>query len=181
MSLTGPLPITAITLDTSSASAEGVKALLEGYLSNDDVLTEDFLSTLLMVSSGGSLSLSPDVTSYLTSKGVKTIILGGGISVETTSGPSVKYADSPSAKDIAGPYIAMTEGSTTTLYPVYKLEVDRYRTFVHGVYPLNGSFATFDKVTSEFGDPYIPIPSRLYSDDSDGPLAGQRMAIKGEF
>lgn len=63
---------------------------------------------------------------------------------------------------------------------MYKLEVDRYRTFVSGIYTKGDGYEVLGRVTTEFGDPWVPVPSRLYTLYSGKPLAGQRMGVKGE-
>lgn len=113
------------------------------------------------------------------SKGAKTIILKGKLT-SASSNPAVKYTEATGAPP-PGPYLAVKGPEGIALHPVYGLQVDRYRTTTAGVYEKGDGYEAFGRVTTEFGDNYVPIPSRLYTAYSGLPLAGQRMMIKGGF
>ncbi|KAI9637823.1 amidase signature domain-containing protein [Dioszegia hungarica] len=169
-----PTPAVVISL-TSSASVSTLTAVLAEYASKDDVYTASFLSTVIL-HSPTSLSIPADTISYLLGKGAETIILKGKLSTASSSS-AVKYTSTTGAP-APGPYLAVKAEAGISLYPVYKLEVDPYRTFTAGVYARGDGHEALGRVTTESGDPWVPVPSRLYTLYSGKPLAGQRLAVK---
>lgn len=81
----------------------------------------------------------------------------------------------------SGPYTAVTSGSTFQLLTTYRLYRDEYRDFITGAYFSEdgaGSHSALDIIDSQFWDPMIPVPSRIYSWSDKRELAGTRVAIK---
>lgn len=151
---------------------------MDEYASKDEVYTDFFLSTVIL-HSASPVDVPSDTVDFLLSKGAQTIVLKGQLS-SSSSNPAVKYTKATGVP-APGPYIVVKGADGVSLYPVYRLQVDIYRTFTAGVYLKGDAHEAFSRVTTEFGDPYIPIPSRLYTAYSGLPLAGQRMAVKGEL
>lgn len=162
---TGAKIITAFDL---SNGTDQVKDLVENF--KNDVFSVDFLGTVLL-STTLPVEVSESEIDRLASAGADFIILGEGVHAPSSALPTSEAAIGP----LSGPFLVI-DGCINA---VYKLEVDRYRTFTFGAYPVeDGKFAAFDRVTTEIGDSWIPVPSRLYS--APGPLSGLRMAVKGE-
>lgn len=171
-----PSPAVVISLG-SSTSVSTISAILDEYSLKDDVYSTAFLSTVIL-HSPSPVTIPAETTDYLLSKGAKTIILKGKLTAVSSSS-AIKYT-SASGAPAPRPYLAVKGESGISLYPVYRLEVDRFRTFVSGVYAKGDGYEVLGRVTTEFGDPWVPVPSRLYTMYSGKPLAGQRIAVKGE-
>ncbi|KAK5051431.1 hypothetical protein LTR84_003083 [Exophiala bonariae] len=72
-----------------------------------------------------------------------------------------------------GPYVV--EKSTGHVLPVFKCMADSHEAFVSGLLPISKSRSTFSELPTRNG---IPVPSKLYSRQSDRPLTGLRFAVK---
>ena len=168
-----PTPAVVFDLNTS-ATVDTISSILEDYL-KDDVYTDAFLATAIL-HSASVVDVPIATVDFLRSKGAQTIVLKGKLT--STGNAGVKFTEADGAP-APGPYLALKVETGIELYPVYRLTVDRYRTFVAGVYAKGDGFEVLGKVTSQFGDPIIPVPSRLYRINSDAPLAGHRIAVKG--
>lgn len=179
--LTSPQPITAISLLPNAYTVEGLKAFLE-TAEGDDVWSKEFLAAVYMNCIGEGCVISDEVAGHLAEAGTKALILDSSVTSSSTTLSTYAASASSTASNLVGPYLASMNSTTLSLYPAYRLYHDRLRTFVFGAYPKadgSGDYMAFDRVTTEFGDPWIPVPSRLYSNGEEGILAGQRIAIKG--
>jgi hypothetical protein len=144
----------------------------------DDVYSDYFFHTIILHSASPT-PIPSETIDYLFLQGAQSIILCGDITTSVSHlslfTTATKVVSSP------GPYLAVQSSDQITLHPIYRLEVDRYRTFVSGIYPSGDNYEVLGRVSKKFGDVLVPIPSRLYTLYSGKPLAGLRMAVKGEF
>ena len=187
-SILGDSPATALTPAAafkiySDVNADDMRGILDAYYSNDDVFAADYLKVVFVYALDGGQTISNDALSYLAGLGMTTLITSDNVHVDGSL-DGVDIAVVQASTDCPeGPFVVSLNGTFASLYPTYKLEHDRYRTFVFGAYPVgdgSGNFMAFDRVTTEFGDPWIPIPSRMYS-TGDATLTGERIAVKGEL
>lgn len=169
----GLVPFTVIKTDQCSITAEIIDELIGTYLEDDDVISESFLQALYISSScDGPASMDSAVLDHLTSTGTKLILISSKISCNGASVVEGLENLEP------GPYIASITDEVASFSMVYRLYVDRYRTFVFGAYESAGSFKPFPVNVAKYQDPLIPVPSRIYSWSDDRPFAGFRIAIK---
>jgi Asp-tRNA(Asn)/Glu-tRNA(Gln) amidotransferase A subunit family amidase len=157
--LNDALPVTYLSLAEGTTSAEKLILTISGYLANDDVFSESFLTTLVL---GGSGNLSENATQYLESTGCKTILTAANSDL------------------MSGPYLLHPSGALTK---VYKLYWDHNFAFVESV--TEGHNNTYIPVTGvastdAYGALSIAVPSRLYYPDptEDKPLSGKRLGVK---
>lgn len=78
----------------------------------------------------------------------------------------------------------MISGGKVSLASVFLLYPDTYRDFLFGAYDLNDGNSTHSAVGvfhPKMWDPYVPVPSRIYSWNDPRPMAGWRVAIKDLF
>jgi hypothetical protein len=166
----------------SDADAKDMEALVGSYYGKDDVFASEYLDVVFVYALDGSPTIKNDALTYLLSQGTKTLVTSNNVHVEgSLEGLDIVVVEQTSDCP-EGPFVVTLNETAAAFHPVYKLEHDRHRTFVFGAYPLgdgSGDFMAFDRVTTEFGDPWIPVPSRLYSTGNDT-LTGERIAIKGE-
>ena len=194
-------PITVIVVPATAAAGEAANLtdLIRYYLESDDILSKDWLSTVSLSrdpaeAKGASLEptilTAADLLAVQREYGTHTFLLDPSISLgrEADVGePSanVKHlSTSDGFHGLRGPYLTKGRPGTdeVDLLPVFKLESDTYRTFMHGVYPVpGGSFRALHAVDDR-GYNLIPLPSRLYSrcKEDDG-VCGQRIAVKGTY
>jgi hypothetical protein len=169
----GTVPFTIIKTDECSITAEIIDGLIGSYLEHDDVISESFLQALY-ISSGcdGPASMENAVLDHLTSTGTKLVLTSPKIACN--GAPVVEGLDNLEP----GPYIAKILDNVASFSMVYRLYIDRYRTFIFGAYESAGSFKPFPVNIAKYQDPLIPVPSRIYSWSDDRPFAGFRVAIK---
>ncbi|OCF74761.1 hypothetical protein I204_05143 [Kwoniella mangroviensis CBS 8886] len=178
--------------DEGIFTPQHLRPLIESYLQQDDVLTQSFFNTVLLHPEDRSTKFDIDISAlvYLMREmDAKILILDESLKINLPSPgtvlPSLSVHTVPSgclSDKTAGPYLARSQlfGNEIDLFPVYRLYADYYRTFVSGVYPLNdglGTYRVLGKV-DEFGNQMIPVPSRLYTIDSEKSLAGERVGVK---
>lgn len=169
----GMVPFTVIKTDECSITAEIIDELIGKYLEHDDVVSESFLQALYISSScDASASMDSTVLDHLRSTGTKLVLTGSKIACDGAS--VVDGLDDLEP----GPYIASIKDNIARFSMVYRLYVDRYRTFVFGAYESAGSFKPFPVSIAKYQDPLIPVPSRIYSWSDGRPFAGFRIAIK---
>jgi Asp-tRNA(Asn)/Glu-tRNA(Gln) amidotransferase A subunit family amidase len=174
--LEGMVPITVFKFEECSITADALEAKIASYLEMDDVISEAFLQAVYISSTCDGASLDDSAMSYLNSMGAATVFLSPTCS--STGQITVSGLDELEP----GPYIAsQSVDGTASFSLVYRLYVDRYRTFIFGAYPdvqSPGSYKPFPVNIAAYQDPLIPVPSRLYSLSSDLPFAGLRVSIK---
>ncbi|WWD02874.1 hypothetical protein V865_000916 [Kwoniella europaea PYCC6329] len=168
------------------------KSILEdtinSYLSEDDVLTKEWLKTTLLIPSfqdSGQIieiDIQDEALSYLLEEvGSTHLILDQNIRYH--SDPLIISSISTSElKIIAGPYLVKQQIDTFDFYPVYRLYPDTSHAFVNGIYPLDdqGTYKTLNK-TDDKGRTLVPVPSRLYGWGSVGKLKGYRLSVNDVF
>lgn len=132
---------------------------LSGYLTEDDVFSEAFLSTLVL---GGVKKLSDDTIDYFKSLGCETFLTAAETDL------------------MSGPYLLHPSGAVTK---VYRLYWDYNFAFVESV--TEGANGTYVPVTGlaqtdAYGALSIAVPSRLYypPPTADKPLSGKRLGVK---
>jgi hypothetical protein len=169
----GLVPFTVVKTHECSITTEVIDELIGKYLEDDDVISESFLQALY-ISSGcdGPASMDSAVLDHLTSTGTKLVLTSSKIACDGAS--VVEGLD----KLEPGPYIASIVDKVASFSMVYRLYVDRYRTFVFGAYESAGIFKPFPVNIAKYQDPLIPVPSRIYSWSDNRPFAGFRIAIK---
>ncbi|KAF2093878.1 amidase family protein [Rhizodiscina lignyota] len=172
---------TVISTSGKTVTADSLKATLAEYISTDDVLTEDFLSSVYLTSSTSGAYLDSSAVQYLSSMSVEHVMLHSSFS-NAAKGGSFKTSFVPAATSIApGPYATSIQDGTISFSPVYRLYSDTYRDFLFGAYDSGdgkGTHIPLGAFLPHFWDPMIPVPSRLYSIGDTRPLAGVRVAIK---
>lgn len=167
------VPFTVIKTAECSITTEIIDELIGRYLKDDDVISESFLQALyISTSCNGPASMDSAVLDHLTSTGTQLVLTSSKISCNGAS--VVDGLDNLEP----GPYIASILDNFASFSMVYRLYVDRYRTFVFGTYESAGSFKPFPVNIAKYQDPLIPVPSRIYSWSDDRPFAGFRIAIK---
>lgn len=113
---------------TKAAILEQLKA----YYTADDVLSEGFLGSVL-ISSSGSASLSKDAMSYLEELGLDAVFVDSSIkTVPSSKKVKTEKVDFTYKKydAIEGPFLASPSNGGVSFYPVYRLYVDEFRDFV---------------------------------------------------
>ena len=152
----GMVPFTIIKTDECSITTDIIDELIDRYLKDDDVISESFLQALYISSScDGPASMDSAVLDHLTSAGTKSVLTSSKISCNGAS--MVDGLDNLEP----GPYIASILENVASFSMVYRLYVDRYRTFVFGAYESAGSFKPFPVNIAKYQDPLIPVPSRI--------------------
>ncbi|RSM08068.1 hypothetical protein CDV31_008281 [Fusarium ambrosium] len=154
------LPVTYI--NEFPSSVQDLQKKVTELLDGDDVISNSFLSTLILPS---NVHVSSEVKQYLKSAGTSTF-------VSTSAG-----------KLPSGPYFLHPSGQ---LSRVYRLYVDYNMAFVQGV--IEGSDRTYLPSTASIGESVnaaisIPVPSRHYypKPSSKRPLSGLRLGVKDIF
>nr|ODN95406.1 hypothetical protein L204_03945 [Cryptococcus depauperatus CBS 7855] len=183
-----PVPV----LPCGTITGKTLRPLIQGYLEKDDVIAKAWLRTVMVIpndisTNGCPVSIGTDALNFLKEEmGTERVLLDEeilqGDTVETgrldVEIQRIRTFCLP--KQLAGPFLARTAGSSFKLYPVFRLYSDIYHTFVTGIYPLGdgrGTYRTLDRV-DEQGRRLVPVPSRLYTSTTTGSLSGKRVAIK---
>lgn len=184
-SLRSEFPITVINTNVSTVSQDMLTTIVQGYVAGDDVFTTDYLETIYISSSAPGVILDSSATSYLQSLNISHIFVDASISVASYSILSVSTVSSPGIETLpSGPYLALIDGDRVSLASVFLLYPDTYRDFLFGSYDSNDGNSTHSSVgvfRPAMWDPYIPVPSRIYSWNDPRPMAGWRVAIKDLF
>jgi hypothetical protein len=191
INLDSPLPssdqstLTVLPLpNTPRVTIKWLKATLDTWLVNDDVVSHQWLSTLVLTSSPGDRPITMDPLALRVLKkdyGVTRLVIAPNVRIQQSDIPIYYLSQTAVLSDLAGPYFSRSIGETLSLLPVYRLYPDDYRTFLFGIYPLrNGSerFATLRRYDMH-GNLLIPVPSRLYARGGEPGVRGQRIAVKG--
>lgn len=113
---------------TKAAIVEQLKV----YYKTDDVLSEAFLSSVL-ISSSGAASLSKDAMSYFEELGLDALFVDSSIKTAPASKKvKTEKIDFTYKKygAIEGPFLATPSKNGVSFYPVYRLYVDEFRDFV---------------------------------------------------
>ncbi|KAF4968356.1 hypothetical protein FSARC_4302 [Fusarium sarcochroum] len=149
----------ATYLSKSPASVQDLKKQLVQLLEGDDVISESFLSTIILPKGA---QVPAELRRYLKSAGVAVFV--------ASSRPKLP----------SGPYFLHPSGSLTR---VYRLYVDTNMAFVQGVIQgqdgqyLPSVAAVQDSVNAAVS---IPVPSRHYypKPSAEKPLSGLRLGVK---
>jgi hypothetical protein len=168
----GVIPLTLISTDAAVITQDVLSGVVANYLAGDDVFTEDFLQAVMIIATAANTTLDSTATSYLASTGASIVL---------TSGMSSSTATFQGSTPPAGPYLATLKGNFLDLASVYLLYADSYRDFLYGAYDSDDGTGTYTSVPAfltDYWDPMIPVPSRIYSWGDDRPLAGERVAVK---
>ncbi|OCF60501.1 hypothetical protein L486_00134 [Kwoniella mangroviensis CBS 10435] len=167
-----------------------LKDTISSYLNEDDVLTKEWLKTILLIPSLQDsaqiidIEIQDEALSYLLEEvGSTHLILDQ--SIQYHSDPLIISSISTSelkVKRAAGPYLVKQQMNTLGFYPVYRLYPDTSHAVVNGIYPLDGqgTYRTLNK-TEDRGRTLVPVPSRLYSWGNAGKLKGYRLSVKDVF
>lgn len=146
-----PTPITLLHVQSpQELTVKWVDAQLAALQSLDDVISTDFLSTIVFHTVSGE-PLPPFVPPQ----------------------SQVTYRSATFDSQLhSGPYLWMGK----EIYRVYKLYPDPYGAFMYGVVPTEGDVGSYQRIPSNF----IPVPSRAYFPPPTGarPLSGKRIAVK---
>ncbi|WWC70328.1 uncharacterized protein I206_104278 [Kwoniella pini CBS 10737] len=174
-----------------------LKPMVERYFSIDDVLTAGFFKHVMFYGESNEEEIPVEMsvlvylmrqfkTEQITFNGKFTLNLPApGIGLPSISIHKISSSFSKTRELGQGPYLMRYQdgvdfGGEIEFYPVFKLYSDYYKTFVNGIYPIrdgNETYKTLNKV-DKYGNLLIPVPSRLCSENLDGPLRGDRMAVK---
>ena len=126
----------AAVVATSGKTVTGnaLKATLAEYMAMDDVLTEDFMSTIYLTSRTSGASLDKSAVEHLSSMGIEDLYLHASF-ITAPKGGSFKTSIVPTRSSIApGPYVTSTENGMISFAPVYRLYPDSNRNFLFGAY-----------------------------------------------
>lgn len=175
-----------------------LQAVLDGYLSADDVLTRSWLHTLVLLpeQDGQPVELpyldhkmlAPLVDTFET----RRVLIHPAIRVpgrRRSLSPCIHALSAASSlpDSLQGPVLITLQGPQLQLWPVYRLYSDKYRTFLFGMYPPSpfdrspGSAYRAVRAVDDGGYNLIPVPSRLYTVEGDPAVTGKRIAVKGEW
>lgn len=180
-----PLPITVINTNASTISERILATIIQDYLDGDDVFTVDYLEAIYISSSLPGAKFDASATSYLRSLNISHVFMDTSISMTSRDGLSINTVASPGINALpSGPYLALISGDVVSLASVFRLYADTYRTFLFGSYDSNDGMNTHSPLgvfLPKMWDPYIPVPSRIYSWNDPRPMAGDRVAIKDLF
>lgn len=180
----GTTPITVIVSNTTVITGKYLMELVSSYLSGDDVFNNDFLASVYISSSSKRGSIDPSGLQYLSSLGVENLYLESSLSSRGGLPKSLKTAQvhgSNNGEIPSGPYTAIISKGNILLLKTYRLYRDEYRDFITGAYATEdntGSYSALGVMDSQYWDPMIPVPSRIYSWNDKRDLAGTRVAIK---
>ncbi|KAJ4351829.1 uncharacterized protein N0V89_007173 [Didymosphaeria variabile] len=179
------LPITVINTNASTVTRGVLTTTIQSYLDGDDVFTTDFLEAIYISSSSSGATLDSSAISYLRSLEISHVFMDASISVASGNTLSTTTVASPGIENLpSGPYLALINAGTVSLASVFLLYPDTYRDFLFGAYDSNDGNATHSSVgvfLPKVWDPYVPVPSRIYSWNDPRPMAGYRVAIKDLF
>lgn len=173
-----PVPFTVIKTIECDISSDVLQSILARYLDEDDVYSAEFLAGLYITStckSNPTIQLS--AFEFIESTGCAKILVDPRI--VATAGKVTFVAGLSDLEP--GPYLAKLAGDEASLFFAYRLYQDRYRTFVFGAYPdISGQdlYKALPDVLTEYQDPLIPVPSRIYSWSDPRPFAGLRIGVK---
>lgn len=201
-----PSTVLQVPTDKTVIRAEDLQNLIDTALSYDDVISSNWLETLILLPDldmGESSTISfldwNAVDVLHQQYGVKTMYIDPTFYLPT----SAKFQDIkvkinrllPPAMTIIkyqGPYLMKISPiqDQLHLYPVYRLYPDIYRAFLYGMYrpnllplsPPSGASYNALRAIDERGYNLIPVPSRLYgkTPHSNG-VRGERIAVKGKL
>lgn len=178
----GIAPITVIVSNNREITGKYLESTVSGYLDGDDVFSKDFLESVYISSSSKQGSIHSTALQYLASLGIKNLYLDSKICSEGNSPisfKSVRVSGGYSTVLPSGPYTAVISEGDIQVLTTYRLYRDEYRNFITGAYEDGeGSFSALEVMNSQWWDPMIPVPSRIYSWSDDRELAGMRVAIK---
>lgn len=173
-----PIPFTVVKTTECDITSEVVESTIAKYLSSDDVYAEGFLEGLYISSTcEGGAKLHASASDFVKSTGCSKLLVDPAI--EVTDGAATTVEGLSTLEP--GPYVAKIAGGSASFSLAYRLYQDRYRTFVFGAYPnldVEGSFKALPDVLTDYQDPLIPVPSRIYSWSDTRPFAGLRIGVK---
>lgn len=150
---------TVVATTGKTVTGDVLKATLAEYLSMDDVLTEDFMSTVYLTSSTSGASLDKSAVEHLSSMGIENLYLHESFSTSPQGG-SFKTSFVPTGPSVVpGPYVTSTENGVISFAPVYRMYPDTYRDFLFGAYDSGdgqGTHIPLGAFLQKFWDPMIP-------------------------
>jgi hypothetical protein len=187
-------PITILTVqsdETQIIHTPAIDSVVRQALDVDDVLTPAWLENIVLVPRdlarhGEVVALGASVMEDLQELyGVSSLAVYGSTYHSQADQQAVfGVRTDTDIQSLFGPYIAVKENDRVDLLPVYRLYSDIYRTFITGVYPVNdgtGRYNVFPVIDAR-GYRLIPVPSRLYFDEStDNGVQGKRIGVKGKL
>ncbi|KAI8812484.1 amidase signature enzyme, partial [Cladochytrium replicatum] len=172
----GLVPLTIMSF-SSVPTAASLGDKIATFLSQDDVFSEGFLTTVIVKYVGASATADTGaIEALLKSKGTKLVIFAGaltGATVQSVSG--IKITEGPVLAQVYN----KNSASVLTLYPAYRVYRDSYQAFLTGISPdPKGGWLPLSSGVDSDDTPSIAVPSRLYYTGSSKPLAGVRIAVK---
>lgn len=176
------------------------RAVIERYLSVDDVFSREWLYTLFFTPAEESdlsaqLDISPDTLKTLAKDfGTRQVLLHPALRLPLSMRlrspvlSVVPLSMGSSIPDgVEGPVLITTIGSQAQLWPVYRVYSDTFRAFLYGMYPdspfpwSRGSSYRALRAMDDRGYSLIPVPSRLYGGRGATAVSGKRIAVKGKL
>lgn len=180
------VPFTVITVQDTTVTGAVLEGVIGKYLAGDDVFSTDFLEGIYLAYNGsGSATIDASAVSYLDSVAPSNLLLDVAFSTSAAKSvfkspitivPALNITSLP-----AGPYAVSIGAKSVAFNQVYRLYRDEFRDFLYGTYDANDGQGTHYPLELFFArkwDPYVPVPSRIYSWSDPRPLAGARVAIK---
>lgn len=178
------VPTTVIATNETLVTRNVLQNVLASYGEGDDVWSVDFLEALY-ISTPQSAVLDASAMEYLASMELKHLMLGQSLSVDHAKRQNhLDFITLGSGVDLTlppGPYAASISSDGVSFATAYRLYRDEYRDFLFGAYESNDGVGNYNPVgvfLPRSWEPFIPVPSRIYSWGDDRPLAGERVAIK---
>lgn len=137
-------PAVALYFDKEKEiTKKDVEGKLKWYYEKDDVLSPEFLGSIVL-STAGPASLADDAVAYLENMETDAIYMMGAFKSVPKSKKvtfsSTKAAQKSTKYPLEGPYLTQPCEDGLSLYLVYRLYLDDFRTFV--LWVLNAGFRT---------------------------------------
>lgn len=133
LSIEANTPTVALWFNSTAAITKAdIVEQLKLYYATDDVLSESFLSNVL-ISSSGSTSISKDAMSYFEELGLEAIFVDHSIkTIPSSKKVKAEKVDFTYKKyeAIEGPFLATPSKAGVSFYPVYRIYVDEFRDIV---------------------------------------------------
>ncbi|KAI9742011.1 MAG: hypothetical protein M1834_000400 [Cirrosporium novae-zelandiae] len=168
LSLGESVPLTVITTNGTTLTADFLESIIQAYRNEDDVWSPAFLKSVYIQysGSGSNVSLGPEATAIFNRYGVH-------LTISSRSNPNATLVPN-------GPYIL---SSTGNIHQVYRLYEDIQGAFIYGTIPTENGGYTYAPNFPGQATQSIPVPSRLYFGPrtAEKPLSGVRVGVKDVY
>jgi hypothetical protein len=178
------VPCTVMTTNSSTITKSTLEALVDEF-SADDIWTTSFMTCIYLQYDGqGAASVDISVADFFQDIGTEYVYVDSCDLPDNFLVNSSIYltAFSGAASLLDGPYIANISPSGIKFSQVFAAARDYSASFQSPVVSkANDSYEAQHVVVKGYLDPFVPIPSRLYSRKDTRPLARLRFGSKDIF